>query len=170
MPATLDDFLRLPEGTLADFIGGEILTSPSPKTRHQRLVSSFHFDLTEFVRRERFGEVFVAPYDVHLPNGDTVRPGDRLFTLESEKAAEDIETLDSGILRIRSDGPKVGDVVAVGAVIGYLVERFEEELPGEPSFAPLPSQSQPIEEPTPATDRGHATDRRNVTPRARRAG
>jgi pyruvate dehydrogenase E2 component (dihydrolipoamide acetyltransferase) len=101
-------------------------------------------------------------------DGDTVRPGDRLFTLESDKAAEEIETLDSGILRIRADGPKVGDVVPVGAVVGYLVERFEEELPGEPSFALLPAQAQPIEEPTPATKRERGTERRNATPRARR--
>jgi pyruvate dehydrogenase E2 component (dihydrolipoamide acetyltransferase) len=102
-------------------------------------------------------------------DGDTVRPGDRLFTLESEKAAEEIETLDAGILRIRTDGPKVGDVVAVGAVIGYLVERFEEELPGEPSFTPLPERTESVEVRQPAMPRHEGTERRNITPRARRA-
>lgn len=78
MTATLDDFMRLPEGTLAEFIGGEILMSPSPKTRHQRIVSSLHLALAPFVRERRLGEVFVAPFDVHLPNGDVVQP-DLLF-------------------------------------------------------------------------------------------
>ena len=40
--------------------------------------------------------------------GERVQAGDRLFVLESEKAAEEIAALDGGILRIRANGPKVG--------------------------------------------------------------
>ncbi len=54
-------------------------------------------------------------------DGDVVRPGDAVFELEGEKAAQDIEAVDSGILRIPHDAPKPGTVVAVGAVIGFLV-------------------------------------------------
>src|SRR6516165_10066421 len=54
-------------------------------------------------------------------DGDPVRAGESLFTLEGEKATEDIECLDSGILHISPRAPKPGDKVAVGAVIGYLV-------------------------------------------------
>jgi pyruvate dehydrogenase E2 component (dihydrolipoamide acetyltransferase) len=54
-------------------------------------------------------------------DGDAVQAGDRLFTLEGEKATEEIECLDGGILRIPPTGPRAGDKVAVGAVIGYLV-------------------------------------------------
>ncbi len=57
--------------------------------------------------------------------GDEVQPGDRLFVLESEKAAEEIETLDGGLLHIPADGPKTGDALVVGTVIGYLVARGE---------------------------------------------
>jgi pyruvate dehydrogenase E2 component (dihydrolipoamide acetyltransferase) len=65
-------------------------------------------------------------------DGDTVRPGDRIFTLESDKATEDIESLDGGVLHIPADGPKVGDKLPVGKVIAYLVR------PGEavPTAAP----------------------------------
>src|SRR5438552_10493197 len=58
-------------------------------------------------------------------DGETVRPGDRVFVLEGEKAAEEIESLDGGVLRIPAGGPKPGDRVAVGAVIGYLVQPGE---------------------------------------------
>jgi pyruvate dehydrogenase E2 component (dihydrolipoamide acetyltransferase) len=58
-------------------------------------------------------------------DGDLVRAGESLFTLESEKATEDIECLDSGILRIPLGSPKDGDPVRVGDVIGYLVEPGE---------------------------------------------
>ena len=58
-------------------------------------------------------------------DGDVVRPGDAVFELEGEKAAQDIEAVDSGILRIPADAPKPGTVVAVGAVIGFLVGEGE---------------------------------------------
>src|SRR6516164_7048740 len=58
-------------------------------------------------------------------DGDTIRAGDSVFTLEGEKATEDIECLDSGILRIPPTAPKPGDKVTVGAVIGYLAHEGE---------------------------------------------
>src|SRR5262245_34092288 len=72
-------------------------------------------------------------------DGDEVQPGDRLFVFESEKAAEEIETLDGGILRIGENGPKTGDVLQVGAVIGYLVANVDEEVP----TSSLSAQSKP---------------------------
>jgi pyruvate dehydrogenase E2 component (dihydrolipoamide acetyltransferase) len=65
-------------------------------------------------------------------DGDTIRPGDTLFSLESEKATEDIESLDGGVLRIPADGPRVGDKLPVGKVIAHLVQ------PGEAVPAPGP--------------------------------
>jgi pyruvate dehydrogenase E2 component (dihydrolipoamide acetyltransferase) len=45
--------------------------------------------------------------------------------LEGEKAAQDIEAVDSGILRIPPTAPQPGSIVAVGAVIGFLVAEGE---------------------------------------------
>ncbi|HMF17449.1 MAG TPA: dihydrolipoamide acetyltransferase family protein [Gemmataceae bacterium] len=58
-------------------------------------------------------------------DGDTIRPGDFIYVLESEKAAQEIEALDAGILRIPPDGPKPGEVVKVGQVIGFLAAAGE---------------------------------------------
>jgi pyruvate dehydrogenase E2 component (dihydrolipoamide acetyltransferase) len=58
-------------------------------------------------------------------DGEAVRAGDSLFRLEGEKATEDVESFDAGILRIPPDGYQEGDTVAVGAVIGYLVQEGE---------------------------------------------
>src|SRR5712691_8023401 len=58
-------------------------------------------------------------------DGEAIRSGDRVFTLESEKATEEIESLDAGTLHIPSDGPKPGDKLLVGAVIGYLLQPGE---------------------------------------------
>ena len=53
--------------------------------------------------------------------GDFVKRGDALFELEGEKAAQEIEAVDEGVLRIPLTGPKPGSVHKVGAIIGYLV-------------------------------------------------
>src|SRR5262245_59683841 len=58
-------------------------------------------------------------------DGARVKPGDSVFRLEGEKATEDIETLDAGTLHIPATGPKPGDKLAVGTVIGYLLQEGE---------------------------------------------
>src|SRR5437870_8252354 len=63
-------------------------------------------------------------------DGDVIKPGDSLFSLESEKATEDVECLDSGTLRIPAKAPKPGDSVRVGDVIGYLLQPGET-IPSE---------------------------------------
>ena len=57
--------------------------------------------------------------------GDTIRRGDILFELEGEKALQEIEAVDEGILAIAANGPKPGDVLKVGAIVGYLLAPGE---------------------------------------------
>src|SRR6476660_1792122 len=63
-------------------------------------------------------------------DGAPVRAGEPLFTMETDKATEDIECLDNGVLHIPAHGPHQGDAVAVGIVLGYVLQ------PGEPIPAP----------------------------------
>ena len=60
-------------------------------------------------------------------DGAAVHAGESLFTLESEKATDDVECLDSGVLRIATNGPRPGETLAVGAVIGHLIQEEERE-------------------------------------------
>ena len=60
-----------------------------------------------------------------MNDGDTVKPGDRLYRLEGEKSVEEIESFDGGVLFIPPDAPKPGDSVPVGAVLGYLLQPGE---------------------------------------------
>jgi pyruvate dehydrogenase E2 component (dihydrolipoamide acetyltransferase) len=69
------------------------------------------------------------------PNGATVRPGDPLFSLESEKATEEVECFDAGTLTLLPNGPKPGDRLAVGTVIGYLLAAGEK-VPDEAGRQP----------------------------------
>ena len=58
-------------------------------------------------------------------DGDFIKEGDLLFTLESDKAAQEVEAIDSGFLHIAPDGPKPGDIIKVGHVLGFLLAEGE---------------------------------------------
>ena len=58
-------------------------------------------------------------------DGDFIKEGDLLFTLESDKAAQEVEAIDSGFLHISPDGPEPGDTIKVGHVLGYLLAEGE---------------------------------------------
>lgn len=77
--------------------------------------------------------------------GDLVHVGDTLFSLEGEKATEEIECLDEGRLRIAPTAPKAGETVAIGTLIAYLVQ------PGETS--PFESVDSPKSQTLQAADR-----------------
>jgi len=52
--------------------------------------------------------------------GDTVKPGEPLFMLEGEKATQEIEAVDGGVLHIAPDAPAAGQTVLVGRLIAKL--------------------------------------------------
>lgn len=120
------------------------------------------------------------------PDGDLIREGEPLFTLENDKAAQEVEAIDSGILRIALDGPKPGDIVKVGQVLGYLLAEGEaaptdrEEplvtVPSTDSEKPQikvsQKQSAGFLEPSPRDGGNPSTEAKTQTPaspRARRA-
>ena len=71
---TVDDFMKLPEGTLAELIDGEIFMTATPFVPHQRVVLNLTAEIRAFARPRQLGEVILSPMDVHLPSGDIVEP------------------------------------------------------------------------------------------------
>ena len=63
-----------------------------------------------------------------VADGTRVAASQPLFELEGEKALQEVESLDAGILRICPNGPKEGDVVKVGALLGYVLADGEAPL------------------------------------------
>lgn len=57
--------------------------------------------------------------------GDYVNAGDLLFTVEGDKAVQEIEALDSGFLKFAAGAPPPGKKVPVGTLLGYLVSKEE---------------------------------------------
>jgi pyruvate dehydrogenase E2 component (dihydrolipoamide acetyltransferase) len=72
-------------------------------------------------------------------DGDAIKVGDALYELEGEKATQEIEAVDAGVLRIPADAPAPGTELAVGALLGYIAAKDEtlpsSETPQKPSVA-----------------------------------
>lgn len=56
-------------------------------------------------------------------DGAEVRAGEPLFSIEGDKAIQEIESIDAGILRIDPNAPKAGDPIRVGQVLGRLESK-----------------------------------------------
>jgi pyruvate dehydrogenase E2 component (dihydrolipoamide acetyltransferase) len=112
-------------------------------------------------------------------DGEQVQPGDLLFAIDGDKATDEIEAFDQGILRIPPDAPAPGTTLKVGALLGYIVQPgepapFEVERPPSDA-APAPTnEAQPAEVGSAApaagraTGNGRASAEAAISPRARR--
>lgn len=72
---TYEDFLNFPDdGRRHELIDGDHYVTPSPNTRHQRLVARLFDAIYDHLKVKPDGEVFLAPFDVVISNFDVVGP------------------------------------------------------------------------------------------------
>jgi pyruvate dehydrogenase E2 component (dihydrolipoamide acetyltransferase) len=79
--------------------------------------------------------------------GDSVKTGDVIFVVETDKIANDIEAAEEGV--IESLRINAGEVVRVGSVVATLTVHGVAQTDGSPTGDPLPEQS-PSASPSPA--------------------
>ncbi len=110
-------------------------------------------------------------------DGDEVQPGDILFIVESDKALQEIEAFDSGILRISPDAPPVGATVKIGELLAYLVAPGEDppfeaaradDAGGARDSATDASASASISPPARTKEARPGENRPAISPRAKR--
>ncbi len=107
-------------------------------------------------------------------DGDTIQPGEIMFTIESDKALNEVESFEEGIFRIPPDSDVLGKTLPVGSVLAYIVKPGEaapfEQIPppqpspiatGEGANSPASLAAQPPPQSTSATFAG--SDRRQPT-------
>lgn len=78
--------------------------------------------------------------DIHISDGQRVEPGDILFTVETTKAASDVEAPSAGFVRLVA---AEGDTLSVGDLLAYLTESVDEALPTREQPPAQPTDSTP---------------------------
>jgi len=73
-------------------------------------------------------------------HGESVKAGEPVFLLESDKVTMEVESLDSGTLYVLSGCPETGGAVSVGQLLGYLLAEDEQ---ADSVNAPSP-QAEPV--------------------------
>jgi Uma2 family endonuclease len=109
---TYDDFLSFPDdGQRHELIDGEHYVTPSPATVHQRLVTDLVIELGTYLRAQRLGQVFAAPFDVVLSVHDVVEP-DLLVVLDEQLdvlTAQHVRGAPAIVIEILSPGTRARD-------------------------------------------------------------
>ena len=72
------DYIKISDDKRYELINGELIMTPSPVPKHQRVSKKIEFILEKFVSGNNLGEVFYVPCDVYLDNENVVQP-DILF-------------------------------------------------------------------------------------------
>ncbi|MBI1849121.1 MAG: Uma2 family endonuclease [Planctomycetes bacterium] len=76
---TYDDYMRLPDdGKRYEILWGELVMTPSPARRHQRVIARLITALVKFLDGRDLGEWLPSPMDIVLANDSIVQP-DLLF-------------------------------------------------------------------------------------------
>ncbi len=105
-------------------------------------------------------------------DGDLVKRGEILLTVQGDKATNEVEALETGVLHLLTDGPKPGQDVPIGTVLAYILKEGEtfETAPQNAEVAPTVAEATPqagrllVE----VTGRGRGARQITISPRARR--
>lgn len=111
---TYEDYLLFPDdGKRHEIIDGDHYVTPSPSTKHQRILGNLHSTFWNFLKQHKIGEVFVAPYDVVLSDLDVVEP-DLLFVSSGRSSIITEKNLQGPpdlVVEILSDGTRKTDEI-----------------------------------------------------------
>lgn len=87
LPYTYDDYRTLPEDMSRryELLHGDLYMAPAPTTLHQRILGNLYAMMRQRIRPQELGEVFIAPLDVILGQGDAreVAQPDLMFVAAS---------------------------------------------------------------------------------------
>jgi Uma2 family endonuclease len=91
---TYEDYAALPDdGNRYELHEGELSVTPSPGTRHQRVLLNLALILAPHVRRHTSGELFIAPFDCIMTNITVVEP-DLLYVDEARRRLVSLRALE----------------------------------------------------------------------------
>lgn len=131
---TYEDYLKTPDDKRYELIEGELLMTPSPVPRHQRISRELEFCLVQFVKANDLGEVFDAPCDVYLDDKNVVQP-DILFISKERKniiGEKNIQGAPDLVIEIISENTAYRDLIQKKKIYArFGVKEYWIVIPGE---------------------------------------
>lgn len=111
---TVDDYMQLEEGLLAQLLDGALIMSPAPTPLHQRILRRIYDNLKTVDHK---GEFFFSPIDVYLDKKNVLQP-DLIF----------ISAENSNVISERGiDGPPDLVVEVVSPSNSYIDRNFKKK-------------------------------------------
>ncbi len=110
---TYEDFSKTPDDKRYELIEGELIMTPSPNTRHQRILGRLFVQFSNYVNDKGLGEVFVSPYDVHFDDGSVFEP-DILFVSKDRVniiGEKNVQGAPDFVMEILSEGTAYRDTI-----------------------------------------------------------
>lgn len=155
----------LPEGTPVQLINNQLIMSPAPKDRHQKVIDKLYRRLGDFIEKNGLGETRVAPSDVFLNEENIYQPdiyfvSNEMITGFQENGFHGTPDL---IIEILSPGSEKLDKVdklknyeACGVKEYWIVDPLSKKTIGYKNvagkFEPLPEQTGQLYSPLLATE------------------
>ena len=78
----LEVWESLPEGTLCQLINNKLIMSPAPQNLHQVVIGEIFVEISLYLRKNKIGEVRIAPFDVHFSKENILQPD--MFFIKNE--------------------------------------------------------------------------------------
>ncbi|MBI5193298.1 MAG: Uma2 family endonuclease [Nitrospirae bacterium] len=131
---TYEDYLKTPDDVRYELIEGELLMTPAPVPRHQRISINIAFNLEGFVTDNDLGEVYCAPCDVYFDDENVVQP-DILFIAKDRLniiGEKNIQEAPDLVIEILSESTASRDLIQKKMLYAkFGVKEFWIVSPGE---------------------------------------
>lgn len=131
---TVEDYAALPEGAPFQLINGKLVYMSSPKKNHQQVSMNLAVSIGAFVKNNKLGKVFHAPFDVHLDKQNIYQPDLLFVSKERQDIIEDwvkgapdfvIEIL-SWSTKLKDEGEKMESYGKFGVREYWLVDPAKQ--------------------------------------------
>lgn len=106
------DYLQLPEDKRYEIIDGDLFMVPSPNEAHQRILLTLTTILLNYIKKNKLGYIYCAPFDVLFSEEDIVQP-DIIFVSDKNKkiiTKDNIQGAPDLLVEILSPGTSKRDV------------------------------------------------------------
>jgi len=106
------DYLQLPEDKRYEIIDGELFMVPSPNEAHQRILLTLTTILLNYVKKNKLGYIYCAPFDVLFSEEDIVQPDIIFVSNENRKiiTKDNIKGTPDLLIEILSPGTSKRDL------------------------------------------------------------